>query len=129
LYITDIYTLIQWATDAGLVESQAHFEDIYGLDPEVCLVDIAYGHEFMMIQLLGMVSKGVKAVTLLFPCSGVIAEKRKEEDEKIVAEGQPPIDSTIFWMKQTVCFDRPRSFILMRTRSPTLVEPWASCTL
>ncbi|OAX37738.1 cysteine proteinase [Rhizopogon vinicolor AM-OR11-026] len=75
-----------WANVAGLVESQAHFEDIYGLDPE----------------LLGMVSKGVKAVTLLFPCSGVIAEKRKEEDEKIAAEGQLPIDPTIFWMKQTI---------------------------
>ncbi|KAJ8597290.1 cysteine proteinase [Rhizopogon salebrosus TDB-379] len=75
-----------WATAAGLVGSQAHFEDIYGLDPE----------------LLGMVSEDVKAVTLLFPCSGVIADKRKEEDEKIAAEGQPPIDPTIFWMKQTI---------------------------
>lgn len=25
----------QWAVNAGLVGSQAHFEDIYGLDPEV----------------------------------------------------------------------------------------------
>ncbi|KAG1748094.1 hypothetical protein EDB19DRAFT_1630487 [Suillus lakei] len=75
-----------WATTAGLVASQAQFEDIYGLDPE----------------LLGMVSAGVKAVTLLFPCSGTIATKRKEEDEKIAAQGQPPIDPTIFWMKQTI---------------------------
>ncbi|KAG2135640.1 hypothetical protein BD769DRAFT_1441269 [Suillus cothurnatus] len=75
-----------WAESAGLVESQAQFEDIYGLDPE----------------LLGMVSKGVKAVTLLFPSSGIIAQKRKEEDEKIAAQGQYPIDPTIFWMKQTI---------------------------
>ncbi|KAG1858554.1 hypothetical protein F4604DRAFT_2038930 [Suillus subluteus] len=75
-----------WAATAGLVASQAYFEDIYGLDPE----------------LLGMVSEGVKAVTLLFPCSGTIATKRKEEDEKIAAQGQYPIDPTIFWMKQTI---------------------------
>jgi hypothetical protein len=76
-----------------------------------------------------MVSGDVKAVTLLFPCSGVIAEKRKEEDEKIAAEGQPPIDPTIFWMKQTVRFDRSSSFVLMRTRSLMPVGPWAFCTL
>ncbi|KAG2155273.1 uncharacterized protein EDB93DRAFT_1080355 [Suillus bovinus] len=75
-----------WAIDAGLVASQAQFEDIYGLDTE----------------LLGMVSAGVKAVTLLFPCTGTIAAKRKEEDEKIAAQGQYPIDPTIFWMKQTI---------------------------
>ncbi|KAG2113527.1 uncharacterized protein F5147DRAFT_681422 [Suillus discolor] len=74
-----------WAINAGLA-SKAQFEDIYGLDPE----------------LLGMVSEGVKAVTLLFPCSGTIATKRKEEDEKIAAQGQYPIDPTIFWMKQTI---------------------------
>lgn len=40
LHITyNIYTLVQWAAVAGLVESQAHFEDIYGLDPEVRLID------------------------------------------------------------------------------------------
>jgi hypothetical protein len=76
-----------------------------------------------------MVSEDVKAVTLLFPCSGVISDKRKEEDEKIAAEGQPPIDPTIFWMKQTVRFKRSRSFVLMKTRSPTLVGPWAFYTL
>ncbi|KAG1824606.1 cysteine proteinase [Suillus subaureus] len=74
-----------WAATAGL-SSKAHFEDIYGLDPE----------------LLGMVPEGVKAVTLLFPCSGTIATKRKEEDERIAAQGQHSIDPTIFWMKQTI---------------------------
>jgi hypothetical protein len=32
-------SLVQWATAAGLVASQAQFEDIYGLDPEVRLLD------------------------------------------------------------------------------------------
>jgi ubiquitin carboxyl-terminal hydrolase L3 len=66
-----------------------------------------------MIQLLGMVSGDVKAVTLLFPCSGAIAAKRKEEDEKIATQGQPPIDPTIFWMKQTVCSIHRVSFVLV----------------
>lgn len=60
-----------------------------------------------------MVSEGVKAVTLLFPCSGTIATKRKEEDEKIAAQGQYPIDPTIFWMKQTVCSINRGSFVLI----------------
>lgn len=67
-----------------------------------------------------MVPDGVKAVTLLFPCSGAIATKRKEEDEMIAAQGQPPIDHTIFWMKQTVCSIHRVSFVLvllMRVRS------------
>ncbi|KAG2067276.1 peptidase C12, ubiquitin carboxyl-terminal hydrolase 1 [Suillus decipiens] len=74
-----------WAAAAGLAD-QAQFEDIYGLDTE----------------LLAMVPEDVKAVTLLFPCSGTIATKDKEEDEKIAAQGQHPIDPTIFWMKQTI---------------------------
>ncbi|KIJ19418.1 hypothetical protein PAXINDRAFT_127553 [Paxillus involutus ATCC 200175] len=75
-----------WAYKAGLVDTQAHFEDVYGLDGET----------------LGMVPQGVKAVALLFPCTGTVATKRKEEDAKIKASGQEPIDPTIFWMKQTI---------------------------
>ena len=33
--------LTKWAVSAGLVLSQAHFEDIYGLDPEVRLARVA----------------------------------------------------------------------------------------
>lgn len=41
LHVIDTHTtLVQWAESAGLVASQAHFEDIYGLDPEVCLIDV-----------------------------------------------------------------------------------------
>ncbi|KAM5532877.1 hypothetical protein V8D89_013429 [Ganoderma adspersum] len=78
--------LTDWAVNAGLVGSQAHFEDIYGLDPE----------------LLGMVSQPAKAVILLFPITDIYEQKRREEDERIVAEGQPELDPTIFWMKQTI---------------------------
>ncbi|KAI0331473.1 cysteine proteinase [Cubamyces sp. BRFM 1775] len=78
--------LTKWAVKAGLVESQAHFEDIYGLDPE----------------LLGMVTQPVKAVILLFPITDAYEQKRREEDARITAEGQPPVDSTLFWMKQTI---------------------------
>ncbi|TFK94120.1 cysteine proteinase [Polyporus arcularius HHB13444] len=78
--------LTQWAVKAGLIPTQAHFEDIYGLDPE----------------LLGMVSQPVKAVILLFPISEVYEQKRREEDERIAAQGQPAIDPTVFWMKQTI---------------------------
>ncbi|KIK94608.1 hypothetical protein PAXRUDRAFT_827811 [Paxillus rubicundulus Ve08.2h10] len=75
-----------WAYEAGLVDTQAHFEDIYGLDDEI----------------LDLMPQAVKAVALLFPCTGLVAEKRKEEDAKIKASGQEPIDPTILWMKQTI---------------------------
>ena len=97
----------KWAVRADLVESQAHFEDIYGLDPEVRRPhgkgNVSYIHEHMP-QLLEMVSKPVKAVILLFPISDAYEQKRREEDERIAREGQAAIDPTIFWMKQTVCF-------------------------
>ncbi|KAF9220584.1 peptidase C12, ubiquitin carboxyl-terminal hydrolase 1 [Gyrodon lividus] len=75
-----------WAYAAGLVKRQAHFEDVYGLDDD----------------MLSMVTPGVKAVALLFPCTDKVSTKRKEEDAIIKASGQEPIDPTIFWMKQTI---------------------------
>ncbi|PIL25023.1 hypothetical protein GSI_12911 [Ganoderma sinense ZZ0214-1] len=78
--------LTEWAVNAGLVGSQAHFEDIYGLD----------------LELLGMVTQPAKAVILLFPITDVYEQRRQEEDDRIVAEGQPELDPTIFWMKQTI---------------------------
>jgi len=51
-----------------------------------------------------MVPKPVKAVVLLFPIEAEGDKKRKLEDEGIAKEGQPKIDPTIFWVKQTVCF-------------------------
>ncbi|KAI0641894.1 cysteine proteinase [Trametes meyenii] len=78
--------LTQWAVKAGLVESQAHFEDIYGLDSD----------------LLGMVSQPVKAVILLFPITEIYEQRRREEDLRIVTEGQQAVDPTLFWIKQTI---------------------------
>ncbi|KAN0078299.1 hypothetical protein V8E55_010356 [Tylopilus felleus] len=75
-----------WAYAAGLPKDQAHFQDVFGLDDE----------------LLSMVTPGVKAVALLFPCAGIIAAKRTEEDSKILTSGQEPIDTGVFWMKQTI---------------------------
>ncbi|KAI9064139.1 cysteine proteinase [Trametes sanguinea] len=78
--------LTKWAVAAGLIESQAHFEDIYGLDND----------------LLAMVTHPAKAVILLFPITDAYEQKRREEDARIAAEGQQAIDPTVFWMKQTI---------------------------
>jgi len=75
-----------WSEKAGLIISQDQFTDVYGFESE----------------LLEMVPRPVKAVVLLFPISEAYEKKRKEEDVKIAKEGQPPIDSTILWIKQTI---------------------------
>jgi ubiquitin carboxyl-terminal hydrolase L3 len=80
----DVFNL--WAKRAGLVTKQARFVDIYGLDEE----------------LLAMVPKPVKAVVLLFPIDDEGDARRKAEDEKIAREGQPGVDNTILWIKQTI---------------------------
>ncbi|PPQ95420.1 hypothetical protein CVT26_008441 [Gymnopilus dilepis] len=80
----DIFNL--WAEKAGLVTSQARFVDIYGLDDE----------------LLAFVPQPVKAVVLLFPIDPEGEALRKAEDEKIAKEGQPGVDNTIFFVKQTI---------------------------
>ncbi|KAF8152560.1 hypothetical protein B0H34DRAFT_663742 [Crassisporium funariophilum] len=77
---------IQWAKKAGLVTSQARFVDVYGLDEE----------------LLGLVPRPVKAVVLLFPIDSKGEVKRNTEDDRIAKDGQPKIDNTIFWVKQTI---------------------------
>lgn len=48
-----------------------------------------------------MVSQPVKAVVLLFPISSKSEARRKQEDEEILSKGQPELDPTIFWIKQT----------------------------
>ncbi|CDO77663.1 hypothetical protein BN946_scf184969.g14 [Trametes cinnabarina] len=49
-----------------------------------------------------MVTQPAKAVILLFPITDSYEQKRREEDARIAAEGQHPIDPTVFWMKQTI---------------------------
>jgi ubiquitin carboxyl-terminal hydrolase L3 len=48
-----------------------------------------------------MVPQPVKAVVLLFPISKESEARRKQEDEEILSKGQPKLDPTIFWIKQT----------------------------
>jgi len=75
-----------WSAKAGLITSQAHFVDVYGFDDE----------------LLSLVPKPVKAVILLFPIEPQYETKRLEEDERIAKEGQPKLEDTIFFVKQTI---------------------------
>jgi ubiquitin carboxyl-terminal hydrolase L3 len=49
-----------------------------------------------------MVSQPVKAIVLLFPISPESEARRKQEDEEILSKGQPKLDPTIIWIKQTV---------------------------
>lgn len=49
-----------------------------------------------------MIPGPVKALVLLFPIEAEGEEKRKREDARIATEGQPMLDETIFWVKQTV---------------------------
>jgi hypothetical protein len=51
-----------------------------------------------------MVPGPVKALVLLFPIETEGEERRKREDARIATEGQPMLDDTIFWIKQTVSF-------------------------
>lgn len=53
-------------------------------------------------KLLTLVPKPVKAVILLFPEQKEVLEKRNAEDIVISKEGQPKLDKTVFWIKQTV---------------------------
>ncbi|KAH9962574.1 peptidase C12 ubiquitin carboxyl-terminal hydrolase 1 [Russula dissimulans] len=76
----------QWAHDAGVVSSEAEFQDIYGLDDD----------------LLGSVPQPVKAVILLFPIRGKLDELRQQEEAKLKEEGQVHIDPTVIWIKQTI---------------------------
>jgi len=76
----------QWSEKAGLLLSQAGFEDVYGLDPE----------------LLSMVPQPAQAVVLLFPLSEQLTKTRRDEDVKLAESGQPKIDPTLLWIKQTI---------------------------
>ncbi|KAF9003071.1 ubiquitin carboxyl-terminal hydrolase [Cyathus striatus] len=75
-----------WAKKAGLLTSQFQFEDVYGFDED----------------LLSLVPQPVQAIVLLFPIQPDTEARAKEEDEKIAKKGQPKIDKTIFWVKQTI---------------------------
>lgn len=56
-----------------------------------------------VFQVLAFVPQPVKAVLLVFPLSDEMAASKKKTDEKIEQEGQPSLDPTLFFVKQTVC--------------------------
>ena len=97
---------MKWSEKAGLVISQAHFVDVYGFDDEVRLpgpsLSLRVNSNLTDLQLLAMVPKPVKAVILLFPIDAASEARRQEEDEQIAKEGQPKLEDTIFFVKQTV---------------------------
>ncbi|KAJ3539617.1 hypothetical protein NMY22_g4653 [Coprinellus aureogranulatus] len=76
----------KWAQRAGLVTKQDTFGDVYGLDED----------------LLSIVPQPTKAVILLFPDVPEAKEYQKAEDERIARDGQPHLDPTIYYVKQTI---------------------------
>ena len=77
-------------------------------------------------QLLGLVQRPVKAVVLLYPDYEGLEKENEEEDARIANEGQPQLDDTIFWIKQTVPFFRIRIVTSSSRyhRSTMHAEPW-----
>jgi hypothetical protein len=74
-----------------------------------------------------MLPKPVKAVLLLFPISDALESKRKKEEEKIAKEGQPSVDPTVFWIKQTVRSFLPSRDILQRCDSQSFCSLDLEC--
>jgi hypothetical protein len=72
----------QWSRPIGLPDSPLSFQDLFSLDPE----------------FLEFIPKPVKAVLLLFPSRGELADARKKEE----ADGQGKFSGDIWWIKQTV---------------------------
>ncbi|KAG8690666.1 ubiquitinyl hydrolase 1, partial [Ceratobasidium sp. 423] len=75
-----------WSGKLGLSTKLYDFSDVYGLDPE----------------LLELVPGPSKAIVLLFPITDLLKQKRGEADEKLAKEGQPDIDPTLIYIKQTI---------------------------
>ena len=98
-------TRSQWAEKAGLVLSQDQFTDVYGFDDEVRLSGDIVRSECLIepsTQLLAMVPQPVKAIVMLFPITDAYETARKAEDAQVLEKGQPALDPTILWIKQTV---------------------------
>jgi Ubiquitin carboxyl-terminal hydrolase, family 1 len=53
-------------------------------------------------QMLSLVPQPVKAVLLVFPLTDEIEAQRKETDKQLQENGQPDLDPTLIFIKQTV---------------------------
>jgi hypothetical protein len=71
----------KWSNPIGLPSGPLSFQDLFSLDPE----------------FLQFIPKPVKAVLLLFPCRGELAEARKKEED-----GEGKFTGDVWWIKQTV---------------------------
>jgi len=78
--------LSEWATAVGLPNELVEFSEVYGLDPD----------------LLNLVPKPVEAVLLVFPITKEFDKIRNSEDERLQKDGQPHLDPTLFYVKQTI---------------------------
>ena len=72
----------KWSNPIGLPSGPLSFQDLFSLDPE----------------FLQFIPKPVKAVLLLFPCRGELAEARKKEED----DGEGKFTGDVWWIKQTV---------------------------
>jgi hypothetical protein len=76
----------------------------------------------------------VKAVILLFPLDETIRSQRKLDEERVAREGQPLLDKTILWIKQTARVSVPIPTVLdsymhhQLVRSAMLAVQWLFCT-
>ncbi|KAG8814821.1 ubiquitinyl hydrolase 1 [Serendipita sp. 399] len=114
--IVCLQVLTQWAGRVGLSTKLTAFSDVYGLDDEwdSHLMDSS------PVQLLALVPQPVKAVLLVFPLTREIDQERKREDQERTAAttttnaeeggeagGQPNLDPTLFFIKQTASLQPP----------------------
>ncbi|KAG8908611.1 ubiquitinyl hydrolase 1 [Tulasnella sp. 403] len=75
-----------WASKLGVAKT-AHFEDVYGLDPE----------------LLAMVTQPVKAILLIFPITEGSEKRRKADEQHIKEAGQSvEVDPTVIFIQQKI---------------------------
>jgi len=54
--------------------------------------------------MLSLVPQPVKAVLLVFPLTDEIEAQRKETDKQLEQNGQPDLDPTLIFIKQTVSY-------------------------
>lgn len=97
----------KWSNPIGLPSGPLSFQDLFSLDPE----------------FLQFIPKPVKAVLLLFPCRGELAEARKKEEE----DGEGKFTGDVWWIKQTVSLFPLCLAGLMIDRQRLWIDWTASC--